>query len=79
VTKWFKTGAVYEEAFFENDLKAVNKAQEFIDAWNALNISNAIHLNRPEVWTFKKGCRRVSRAVSNTDTYQQGMTHEYWA
>lgn len=57
VCKWFKTGAVYEDAFFANDLKAVDKAQEIIDAFNDLQIANTIHLNRPEVWRFKPGSR----------------------
>lgn len=55
--KWFKTGAVYEDTYFEKDLKAVDKAQEIIDTWNALNISNTIHLNRPEVWVFDRDSR----------------------
>jgi hypothetical protein len=57
VVKWFKTGAVYEETFFEKDLLAVDKAQEIIDAWNSLQLSNTIHLNHPEVWTFNQNTR----------------------
>jgi hypothetical protein len=57
VVKWFKTGAVYEDTFFEKDLQAVDKAQEIIDAWNALQLSNTIHLNHPAVWVFNKGSR----------------------
>jgi hypothetical protein len=57
VCKWFKTGEVYEDTFYEKDLKAVEKAQEFIDAFNDLQLANTIHLNRPTVWQFKPGCR----------------------
>jgi hypothetical protein len=57
VVKWFKTGAVYEETFFENDLQAVDKAQEIIDAWNDLQLTKTIHLNHPEVWVFSQDSR----------------------
>eukprot|EP00798_Chlamydomonas_sp_ICE-L_P024736 gene24736-10373_t len=55
VAKWFKTGAVYEESFFDMDIKAVAKAQEIIDAFNAQNIIGAtVYLNHPAVWVFQK-------------------------
>jgi hypothetical protein len=54
---------VYEDTFFQKDLKAVDKAQEIIDAWNALQISNTIHLNHPTVWEFQPGCRWDLRNV----------------
>jgi len=57
VVKEFKTGSVYEESFFNNDIKAVDKAAEFIVAFNALNATvsssfrqKPILLNRPAVW-----------------------------
>jgi len=43
--------------FFAKDLKAVDKAMEFIDAFNGLQLANTIHLNRPTVWTFQPGGR----------------------
>ena len=33
VKKVFKTGSVYEAKFFENDIKAVNKAASIINAF----------------------------------------------
>lgn len=57
VAKWFKEKEVYEDVFFAKDLKAVDKAQEFIDAFNALQLANTIHLNRPTVWTGDPGSR----------------------
>jgi len=50
VAKWFKQKAVFEDVFYDKDLNAVDKAQEFIDAFNDLQLVNTIHLNRPEVW-----------------------------
>ncbi|KAL6048918.1 Alpha-type protein kinase domain-containing protein [Balamuthia mandrillaris] len=53
VCKWFKRGHVFEEHFFEHDIKAVNKAAELIHAWNCAGfISKLVKLNVPQVWTF---------------------------
>lgn len=57
VAKWFKSGLAFEETFFSKDLQAVGKAQDLIDAFNALQLCNIIHLNHPEVWTFRRGTR----------------------
>ena len=54
VTKWFKTGTVFEEDYFTLDIKAVDKALEIISRFNQLNIvSKPIRVNVPEVWTFQ--------------------------
>jgi hypothetical protein len=56
VLKEFKTGSVYEEYFFRNDINAVNKASEFITSFNAFNAASNycrrknILLNIPQVW-----------------------------
>jgi len=51
VVKWFKTGAVFEETFYEKDLKAVEKAAEIINAFNLCGvIDGSIKINRPGVW-----------------------------
>ncbi|WIA40219.1 hypothetical protein OEZ86_013604 [Tetradesmus obliquus] len=82
VCKWFKTGAVYEDTYFEKDLKAVDKAQEIIDAWNALNISNTIHLNRPEVWVFDRDSRRPGQKTLTEpfiNNYTKFNSNSGWA
>jgi hypothetical protein len=57
VVKEFKTGSVYEESFFNNDINAVSKAAEIIRAFNASNArmpprlgQKNILLNTPQVW-----------------------------
>jgi hypothetical protein len=56
VAKWFKSGAVYESTFFEKDIKAVDKAQEIVDAFNEEGVvQETIYLNHPEVWVFVPG------------------------
>merc|ERR1712073_72888 len=48
VSKVFKSGSVFEGRFFEQDINAVDKAQEIINAFNSSNIiSTKILLNHP--------------------------------
>eukprot|EP00798_Chlamydomonas_sp_ICE-L_P021582 gene21582-28579_t len=55
VCKWFKSGSVYEVRFFEEDIKAMEKARDIIVKWNLSAILDSkIKLNIPEVWTFDK-------------------------
>ncbi|CAB9527770.1 Myosin heavy chain kinase [Seminavis robusta] len=54
VIKEFKTGSVYEESFFQNDIKAVDKADSIIYAFNGHCFTGigakTIHLNKPAIW-----------------------------
>ena len=57
VLKEFKSGSVYEDSFFQSDIKAVAKAAEIVDAFNAHNDRigmaygrKTIRMNKPEVW-----------------------------
>ena len=53
VCKWFKSGQVYEETFFAEDVIVSGKAIDIVQKWNDLNlIDRAVRLNLPEVWTF---------------------------
>jgi len=53
VTKWFKTGTVFEKDYFNLDIKAVDKALEIVNRFNQLNVvSKVIKVNVPQVWTF---------------------------
>jgi hypothetical protein len=57
VTKWFKTGAVFEADYFTLDIKAVDKALEIANRFNQLDIvDKLVKFNVPEVWTFKDDC-----------------------
>eukprot|EP00929_Paragymnodinium_shiwhaense_P056339 TRINITY_DN281_c0_g1_i1.p1 TRINITY_DN281_c0_g1~~TRINITY_DN281_c0_g1_i1.p1 ORF type:complete len:469 (-),score=106.30 TRINITY_DN281_c0_g1_i1:273-1679(-) len=52
VAKIFKTGCVYEDSYYDQDIKAVKKAGELIEAFNKAKIINKrIYLNEPEIWT----------------------------
>ena len=57
VCKWFKTGFVFEDNFYDLDIKAMHKARDFIKEWNKRNyISKPVRINIPEVWTFDESC-----------------------
>jgi hypothetical protein len=47
--KVFKSGSVYEEQFFEHDIKVTNEAAKIIRDFNALKGSMPIYLNEPGV------------------------------
>ena len=54
VCKWFKTGGVMEEHFYDTDLDASKEAIRLIAKWNSKNlIDRMIQVNLPEVWTFQ--------------------------
>lgn len=53
VTKWLKTGVVFEEDYFTLDVKAVDKALDIVNQFNDMNMVNKeIKVNVPEIWTF---------------------------
>ena len=57
VCKWFKTGLVYEETYYNLDIKAMHKAREIIELWNKCKyIDKPVRINIPEVWTFDDSC-----------------------
>lgn len=56
VVKWFKTGAVFSNDYFMLDIKAVDKALEFVNKFNELGLINKlVKINVPTVWTFEDG------------------------
>lgn len=64
VFKWFKTGGVMEERFFEADLKVVSKSMELVRDWNAARIINTtVRVNQPQVWTFLPGWARSGQKI----------------
>ncbi|KAJ7248189.1 kinase-like domain-containing protein [Mycena haematopus] len=51
VAKEFKTGSVYEDYYFEEELNIIRRSQKVIDAWHAEHIiSRQILLNTPSIW-----------------------------
>lgn len=53
VVKEFKTGSVFEESYFEEELAIIEQTQAIIDDYNnAGYIKQKIVLNTPAVWTY---------------------------
>jgi hypothetical protein len=51
VRKWFKTGVVFEEEYFDLDLKAVERALELVNRFNESEIiTKSVKINVPTVW-----------------------------
>lgn len=64
VAKWFKKGAVFEQEFFESDIKAVGAALEVVEAWNELKrVKTRIRVNIPAVFTIEDCPRRNGQLV----------------
>jgi len=74
VCKWFKTGCVYEDSYFDKDIAASNKAVELIQAWNrSQNIDKMVQVNLPEVWTFDND----TSMMANTKILQEPFIENY--
>lgn len=77
VCKWFKTGIVFENSFFEYDIKAVYKALAIVESFNAARIiEKTVRINLPEVWRFNDdatGGRAGSKVLSEPyiENYQK--------
>ncbi|KAL3426698.1 hypothetical protein PVAG01_00207 [Phlyctema vagabunda] len=54
VCKEFKTGSVYEERYFRQELKVIRRTQKTLDEWHAAGIiDRQIYLNTPSVWEYE--------------------------
>jgi hypothetical protein len=57
VCKWFQTGKVFEDKYYDLDIKAMKKARYFVEEWNKRNyIDKPIRINIPEIWFFDDTC-----------------------
>ncbi|KAK4007968.1 alpha-protein kinase 1 [Daphnia magna] len=64
VCKIFKSGSVYEESYFQVELKVVAKALEIVNKFNRdKHIDQNIWLNQPAVWTFIEGNKNGEKAI----------------
>lgn len=58
VCKWFKSGVVYEDAYYEKDVKAIEKAIDIVREFNNSGlIEEHVQLNKADVWTFREGSK----------------------
>ncbi|KAH8162630.1 hypothetical protein CIB48_g5614 [Xylaria polymorpha] len=60
VAKEFKSGSVYEDHYFEEEMKVIRCAQGVIDDWARAEIINErILLNIPQIWTYRTGIKAL--------------------
>ncbi|ATY62196.1 elongation factor 2 [Cordyceps militaris] len=81
VHKWFKSGSVFSDDFFTLDIKAVDKALEFIDKFNELGIvAKTIKLNIPAVWHYSSGSREGEKILVEPfiRNYQKFNSNSGW-
>jgi len=54
VSKEFKSGSVFEDHYFQEELNIINRTQKVIDNWHAEGvIDRTILLNTPEIWVYE--------------------------
>lgn len=64
VAKWFKDGGVLSSEFYSEDIKAVSKAIEIVDAFNRGGfINKAITVNQCQVWSLENGKRKGEKLL----------------
>lgn len=55
VSKAFNTHSVFDEHYFQLEMRVVRRAQEIIDAWNAARVIDApVVLNVPSIWSSQR-------------------------
>jgi hypothetical protein len=53
VAKEFKTGSVFEEDYFQEEMNIIRRTQKTLNDWNEAHIINRyIYLNTPAIWTY---------------------------
>lgn len=82
VCKWFKTGVVYENHYYDTDIKVSHEAVKLIDEWNnAKLIDKTVQMNMPEVWVFVKESSRPGQKFMEEpfiDNYQKFNSNSGW-
>ncbi|CAE7712157.1 ak1, partial [Symbiodinium pilosum] len=77
VWKVFKTGSVFEDRFFDEDIHACKKAAELIERFNRRNCRldcavPMVHLNKPEVWV-----QQVSKKQGLVEPFIHGRYEKF--
>mmetsp|Transcript_35138 Transcript_35138/g.85087 ORF Transcript_35138/g.85087 Transcript_35138/m.85087 type:complete len:248 (+) Transcript_35138:259-1002(+) len=72
VCKWFKTGSVYEDSYYEADIRTAKKCIEIISRFNKDRcIDRIVRVNLPEVWEFNASSSRRGGAKVLQEPYIQ--------
>lgn len=79
VSKEFKTGSVYEDYYFEEELSIIARAQRIIDSWHDADIiDRRILLNTPEIWeNMESGCKNLVEPM--IENFEKFNSNTGWA
>ena len=77
VKKEFKTGSVFENSFFNEDIKATRAAQSMIGAFNTLQNRKKVYLNEPKVWKSVQPDSAGRHAKCLVEPLIQGEYHKF--
>lgn len=79
VAKEFKTGSVYEEHYFAEEMSIIARAQKVIDKWHEEKpINRKILLNTPGIWTYTTTKHKVL-IEPYIDNFEKFNSNSGWA
>ncbi|GMH45979.1 hypothetical protein BSKO_13943 [Bryopsis sp. KO-2023] len=82
VCKWFKSGSVFSETFFSEDIKAIHKTIEIVQDWNDEGlVDRTVRVNEARVWTFEATSRRAGERClvePFVENYQKFNSNSGW-
>jgi len=84
VTKYFKTGSVFEDKFFDADIKGVRKAADLLKSFTTFMLGEVeavprIYLNLPEVWTGEGTGKKLLVEPFISGRYQKFNSNTGWS
>ena len=80
VAKEFKTGSVYEDHYFEEELNINRRTQKIINDFAAAKVINntTIVLNTPEIWMYEKSrCKHLLEPM--IENFEKFNSNTGWA
>lgn len=77
VEKVFKTGSVYENTFFQDDIQVTKEAEKIITSFNKLFSGARIYLNEPEVWQSVSPDHTGKHSKCLVEPYLEGTYHKF--
>ncbi|TRX89899.1 hypothetical protein FHL15_009171 [Xylaria flabelliformis] len=79
VAKEFKTGSVYEEHYFEQEMNIVRRTQLVIDNWHSARIiDKRVLLNNPEIW-ISNGAGVMALVEPMIQNFEKFNSNTGWA
>lgn len=79
VAKEFKTGSVFADHYFAEELNILARAQSIIDAWHAARvIDSRIMLNTAEIWEYARSDGKKTLVEPFINNYEKFNSNTGW-